>query len=48
MFVRIPAVAGSRLVVSSRGHFPSTLDAAVRQKVRWIGGIALAGWERLG
>ncbi|MCY7271209.1 MAG: glycosyl transferase family protein [Sphingomonas bacterium] len=48
MFVRIPAVAGSRSVVSSRGHFPGTLDAAVRQKARWIGGIALAGWERLG
>ena len=48
MFLRIPAVAGSRSVVSSRGHFPSTLDAAVRQKSRWIGGIALAGWDRLG
>jgi adsorption protein B len=48
MFVRIPAVPGSRALVSSRGHFPATLDAAVRQKARWIGGIALAGWERLG
>ncbi|MES2903051.1 MAG: glycosyl transferase family protein [Pseudomonadota bacterium] len=48
MFVRIPAVAGSRSIVSSRGHFPATLDAAVRQKARWIGGIALSGWERLG
>jgi adsorption protein B len=48
MFVRIPAVPGSRSLVSSRGHFPATLDAAVRQKARWIGGIALAGWERLG
>ena len=48
MFVRIPALAGSASVVSSRGHFPATLDAAVRQKSRWIGGIALAGWERLG
>lgn len=48
MFVRIPAVPGSRSLVSSRGHFPGTLDAAVRQKARWIGGIALAGWERLG
>ncbi len=48
MFVRIPAVPGSRSVVSSRGHFPATLDTAVRQKARWIGGIALAGWERLG
>jgi len=48
MFVRIPALSGSAAVVSSRGHFPATLDAAVRQKSRWIGGIALAGWERLG
>ena len=48
MFVRIPALSGSASVVSSRGHFPATLDAAVRQKSRWIGGIALAGWERLG
>ncbi|HEV2044667.1 MAG TPA: glycosyl transferase family protein [Sphingomicrobium sp.] len=48
MFVRIPALAGSASLVSSRGHFPATLDAAVRQKSRWIGGIALAGWERLG
>ena len=48
MFVRIPAVPGSRAVVASRGHFPETLSAAVRQKARWIGGIALAGWDRLG
>jgi adsorption protein B len=48
MFVRIPAVPGNRSLVSSKGHFPATLDAAVRQKSRWIGGIALSGWERLG
>jgi adsorption protein B len=48
MFVRIPAVAGSSSVVSSRGHFPASLDAAIRQKARWIGGIAFAGWDRLG
>jgi len=48
MFVRIPARAGERGVVCSRGHFPATLGAAVRQKARWIGGIALSGWERLG
>jgi adsorption protein B len=48
MFVRIPAVPGSRAVVASRGHFPASLDAAVRQKARWIGGIAFAGWDRLG
>ena len=48
MFVRIPAVPGSRGVVASRGHFPATLGEAVRQKARWLGGIALAGWDRLG
>jgi adsorption protein B len=48
MFVRIPARPGERGVVSSRGHFPSTLGSAVRQKARWLGGIALAGWDRLG
>ena len=48
MFVRIPARAGQRGVVASRGHFPSTLGSAVRQKARWLGGIALAGWDRLG
>jgi bacteriophage N4 adsorption protein B len=48
IFVRIPARAGERGVVASRGHFPSTLGAAVRQKARWLGGIALAGWDRLG
>ena len=48
IFVRIPAVPGSRAVVSSRGHFPASLDSAVRQKARWIGGIAFAGWDRLG
>ena len=48
MFVRLPATPGSRAVVASRSHFPSNLDAAVRQKARWIGGIALSGWDRLG
>lgn len=48
MFVRIPAEPGQRAVVASRGHFPADLGAAVRQKARWLGGIALAGWDRLG
>jgi adsorption protein B len=48
IFVRIPAVPGSRSVVASRGHFPASLDSAVRQKARWIGGIAFDGWDRLG
>jgi len=48
IFVRIPARPGERAVVSTRGHFPATLGAAIRQKARWLGGIALAGWDRLG
>jgi adsorption protein B len=48
MFVRIPATPGDRSVVATRGHFPAGLGAAVRQKSRWLGGIALAGWDRLG
>ena len=48
MFVRIPARAGERGMVASRGHFPGSIGAAVRQKARWLGGIALAGWDRLG
>jgi len=48
MFVRLPARPGERAVVASRGHFPATLGSAVRQKARWLGGIALDGWDRLG
>lgn len=48
LFVRLPEVAGRPGAVASRGYFPATLDAAVRQKARWIGGIAFAGWDRLG
>lgn len=46
-FVRLPAGRG-RPIVSTRGYFPSTLEAAVAQKSRWMAGIALAGWDRLG
>ena len=48
MFVRIPAEPDNSGVVASRGHFPATLGTAVRQKARWLGGIALSGWDRLG
>lgn len=30
-----------RVVVATREHFPATFDAAVRQKSRWLTGIAL-------
>jgi len=48
MFVRMPAVPGNRGVIASRGNFPATFGEAVRQKARWLGGIALTGWDRLG
>jgi adsorption protein B len=35
-------------LVATRACFPPRLDAAVRQKSRWIHGIALQGWDRLG
>ncbi len=35
-------------LVATREYFPATLDAAVRQKSRWLTGIALSGWDRLG
>ncbi len=46
-FVRLPMVAGGP-PVSVRAHFPATLETAVRQKARWMAGIALSGWDRLG
>ncbi len=35
-------------LVAVRAYFPATLQAAVRQKARWLTGIALAGWDRTG
>ena len=46
-FVRLPAAAGRRLVVTKE-YFPSTIEAAVNQKCRWMIGIALSGWDRMG
>ena len=44
---RLPAGPG-REMVATRAYFPATLEAAVAQKSRWMTGIALAGWDRLG
>lgn len=45
-FVAIPAQPGG-LPVAVRAHFPETFDTAIRQRARWVTGIALAGWDRL-
>lgn len=46
-FVRM-AAAPNKGIVAVRAYFPNRLDAAVQQKSRWIAGIALSGWDRLG
>jgi len=45
-FVRLRDAAGH--LVATRCFFPASFDAAVRQKTRWVHGIALQGWDRLG
>jgi adsorption protein B len=47
LFVRIAATPGGR-PVAVREYFPGTVAAAVAQKARWMTGIALSGWDRLG
>jgi adsorption protein B len=39
---------GSGELVATREYFPDNLDAAVKQKARWMVGISLAGWDRMG
>ncbi len=45
-FVRARDASGA--LVATRGLFPATVHDAVRQKTRWIHGIALQCWDRLG
>lgn len=35
-------------LVATRAYFPQRLETAVRQKTRWVCGIALQGWDRMG
>ena len=46
VFVRIRDANGK--LVATREYFPNSINAAVRQKARWIVGISLAGWDRMG
>jgi adsorption protein B len=45
-FVRVRGEDGT--LIATRAYFPSRLQDAVRQKTRWIHGIALQGWDRVG
>lgn len=56
--LRIGAVGGRTIMarvfdrngdlVGTRACFPDSLNTSVRQKTRWLTGIALAGWDRIG
>ncbi|ALG60629.1 MULTISPECIES: glycosyl transferase family protein [Citromicrobium] len=45
-FVRVRGEDGR--LIATRAFFPRTLETAVRQKTRWVCGIALQGWDRMG
>ncbi|MBD3730583.1 MAG: glycosyl transferase family protein [Sphingomonadales bacterium] len=45
-FLRVRTAEGR--LVATRACFPARLDSSVRQKTRWVHGIALQGWDRLG
>jgi adsorption protein B len=45
-FLRVHGEDGT--LIATRAYFPARLDEAVRQKARWVHGIALQGWDRLG
>ncbi len=45
-FVRVRGEDGR--LIATRAYFPSELGSVVRQKTRWVHGIALQGWDRMG
>ena len=45
-FLRLRDAAGS--LIATRELFPTDLGVAVRQKTRWLHGIAFQGWDRMG
>jgi adsorption protein B len=45
-FVRARGEDGS--LIATRAFFPHRFDNVVRQKARWVLGIALQGWDRIG
>lgn len=44
----VPIEWGKNGIVATREFFPSQLTTAVRQRTRWVTGIALQTWERHG
>ena len=46
--VFVPLSPRSSGIVATREFFPRTMHSAIRQRTRWITGIALQSWERHG
>jgi len=44
----VPLRFDSGIPLATREYFPRKLRAAIRQRSRWVAGIALQGWERHG
>ena len=45
-FIRARSSGGD--LIATRAYFPARLDHVVTQKTRWVHGISLQGWDRLG
>ncbi len=45
-FLRLRDASGQ--LVATRSYFPAKLGPAVRQKTRWVHGIAFQSWDRMG
>ncbi|HVR90825.1 MAG TPA: glycosyl transferase family protein [Novosphingobium sp.] len=45
-FLRLRDSSGA--LIATRSYFPASLSEAVRQKTRWVHGIAFQSWDRLG
>jgi len=48
LFNRKPGLVVQRDFITTREFFPDLFWASVRQKTRWVIGIALQGWKRFG
>ncbi|MGH9668365.1 MAG: glycosyltransferase family 2 protein, partial [Bryobacteraceae bacterium] len=46
--VFVPLMRRNGDFIATREYFPKTLGAAIRQRTRWVMGIALQSWERHG
>ena len=45
-FVPLHRVGDARTVLATREYFPQTIRSAIRQRTRWVTGIALQSWQR--